>query len=80
MYTTFALQDVYKRQALDGLRDLHARIRRAGQEATRYAVELRCSHATAEAIATGIAHDKLAARWAEAAGVWQSIQPRPVRG
>ena len=66
--------------ALDGLRDLHARIRRAGHEATRYAVELRCSHATAEAIATGIAHDKLAARWAEAAGVWQSIQPRPVRG
>lgn len=65
--------------ALDGLRDLHERIRRAGHEASRYAVELRCSQATADAIAAGIAHTGLAQRWAESAGAWQSITPLPVR-
>ncbi|MBE2239628.1 MAG: ATP-dependent DNA helicase [Caldilineaceae bacterium] len=65
--------------ALDGLRDLHERIRRAGQDPGRYAVELRCSQNTVDAIATGIGHDKLAPRWAEAAGVWQSVLPRAVR-
>ncbi|MFO7631918.1 MAG: ATP-dependent DNA helicase [Caldilinea sp.] len=65
--------------ALDGLHDLLERIRRAGQEAGRYAVELRCSRVTADAIATGIGHDGLAGRWAEAAGVWRSILPRAVR-
>jgi ATP-dependent DNA helicase DinG len=65
--------------ALDGLRDLHERIRRAGHEASRYAVELRCSQATADAIAAGVKDDKLAPRWAAAIGVWQAILPRPVR-
>lgn len=66
--------------ALAGLRDLHERIRRAGQDASRYTVELRCSQSTAAAIATGIARNGLAQRWAEIAGVWQAIAPLPVRG
>jgi len=65
--------------ALAGLRDLHERIRRAGQDASRYTVELRCSQPTAAAIAAGIAHDGLAQRWAETAGAWQSVTPLPVR-
>ena len=65
--------------ALAGLHDLHARIRRAGQDASRYTVELRCSQPTAAAITAGIAPDALAQRWAEGAGVWQAITPLPVR-
>lgn len=65
--------------ALAGLRDLHERIRRAGQDASRYAVELRCSQSTADAIAAGITHDGLAQRWAEIASAWQTITPLPVR-
>jgi ATP-dependent DNA helicase DinG len=65
--------------ALAGLRDLHERIRRAGQDASRYAVELRCSQPTAAAITAGIAHDGLAQCWAETAGVWQAITPLTVR-
>jgi ATP-dependent DNA helicase DinG len=65
--------------ALDGLRDLRQRIERAGQSCSRYAVELRCSRATADALAAGIGQDGLAKQWAETAQIWQSIFPRPVR-
>lgn len=66
--------------ALDGLQDLRQRIRRAGQETSRYAVELRCSRATVEMLANGIDHGALAKRWSEEAGAWQSVAPRAVRG
>jgi ATP-dependent DNA helicase DinG len=65
--------------ALDGLRDLRERIRRAGQETSRYAVELRCSRVTAETLTGGIERSELAGRWVEEAGAWQSIAPRAVR-
>lgn len=65
--------------ALDGLHDLRQRIQSAGQSCGRYAVELRCSRATADALMAGIDHEKLAKQWAEAADGWQSIFPRAVR-
>ena len=66
--------------ALAGLRDLHARIQRAGQDASRYTVELRCSQSTAAVITAGIAHEELAQRWRETVALWQTIIPLPVSG
>ena len=65
--------------ALAGLRDLQGRIERAGHSPARFAVELRCSPATADLLAVGIPHPELAQRWAAGAGVWQAVRPLPVQ-
>ena len=64
--------------ALAGLSDLQGRIERAGHSPARFAVELRCSPATADLLAAGIPHTELAQRWAAGAGVWQAVLPRAV--
>ncbi|HRW50058.1 MAG TPA: ATP-dependent DNA helicase [Caldilinea sp.] len=64
--------------ALAGLSDLQGRIERAGHSPARFAVELRCSPATADLLAAGIPHTELAQRWAAGTGVWQAVLPRAV--
>ena len=65
--------------ALDALRNLGERIRRVGQEPSRYAVEVRCSRATAALLAAGSLPAELAQRWAAMASSWRTLSSRAVR-
>ncbi len=66
--------------ALDGLQDLQRRIHRAGQDCSRYAVELRCSRGAAQWLAEAPAQDELYRQWVRVASVWQAVLLRVVRG
>jgi ATP-dependent DNA helicase DinG len=65
--------------ALNGLQDLQRRIRRAGQESSRYAVELRCSRKAAQWLTEAPDQDELFKRWVHAVSAWQAVLLRAVR-
>jgi ATP-dependent DNA helicase DinG len=77
--TTHDPAQVEVEAALDALYNLGERIRRVGQEPSRYAVEVRCSRATAALLAAGPLPAELAQRWAAMASSWRALSQRTVR-
>ncbi len=60
-----------------GLADLRTRVERAGRPLDAYAVELRCSPATAATLAAPLQPADLAAAWAAATQPWQMVTVVP---
>ncbi|MBW7883041.1 MAG: ATP-dependent DNA helicase [Caldilineaceae bacterium] len=64
--------------ALQGLHDLQQRVERAGHSPKRYAVELRCSRATVEALESTVDHRELARQWAATSTHWRALHLIPI--
>jgi hypothetical protein len=60
-----------------GLADLRMRVERAGRPLDAYTVELRCSPATAVALAAPLEPADLASAWAAATKPWQAVTVVP---